>query len=108
MKLNPFLFRGFEPSRELDEAASRSMASALVLSPSDSIPFGYIVKDRDKYRGHLEICSSHGVFSAYATSDQPEAVLGKLKARILKQLKRWRRSRFNPPVPSHPLQENFV
>lgn len=108
MRLNPFLFKGFEPSQELNEAANRSMASALVLSPNDSIPFGYIVKDKHLYRGHIEICSSHGVFSAYATSSDPEAVLGKLKARILKQLKRWRKSRFSPPTPAHQPLEIFA
>lgn len=108
MKLNPFLFHGFEPSRELDEGTNQSLISVLVLSPNDSVPFGYIVKDRDRYRGHLEICSSQGVFSAYAAGARPEAVLGKLKARVLKQLKRWRKSRSNPPVPPLPMRENFA
>jgi hypothetical protein len=108
MRLNPFLFRGFEPTPELNEAANLSMASALALSPNDSIPFGYIVKDKDRYRGHLEICSSQGIFSAYATSVEPEVVLAKLRARILKQLKRWRKNRFSPPTPAHQTLEIFA
>ena len=101
MNLNPFLFKGFEPSKDFNEVANLEMASALSLAPRDSIPFGFIVMDGERYRGHLEICSSYGIFSAYATGLRPEEVLGKLKARILKQLKRWRKSRFPPPTPAH-------
>ncbi|HEX4926240.1 MAG TPA: hypothetical protein VFV50_19255 [Bdellovibrionales bacterium] len=97
MKLNPFMYRGFDPSRELDDSANGALVSALILSPNDAIPFGYIVKDRSLYRGHLEICSSHGIFSAYASSTDPVVVVEKLKGRILKQLKRWRKSRYSPP-----------
>jgi hypothetical protein len=96
---NPFLFRGFEPSYELNLAANVVLAAALELAPEDSITFGHILKDKNIYRGHLEICTSCGIFSAFASSDDPSKVLSKLRARILKQLKNWKRSNF-PPIPT--------
>lgn len=96
---NPFLFKGFEPSYELNLAANVVIAAALELAPEDAISFGHIMKDGNVFQGHLEICTSCGIFSAFATSDDPMKVLNKLRARILRQLKTWKRSHF-PPIPS--------
>jgi len=96
---NPFLFKGFEPSHEFSQASNLVLSAALELAPRDAISFGYISKSKSDFRGHLEICSSHGVFSAFAAAGDPETVLSKLRARILKQLKRWKRSSF-PPIPA--------
>jgi hypothetical protein len=96
---NPFLFKGFEPSYEVSTASNLVLNLAMEMAPADAISFGYLIKDKNSFCGHLEICSSHGIFSAYATSNDPEKVLNKLKSRIVRQLKHWKRTRF-PPIPN--------
>ena len=96
---NPFLFKGFEPSYEFSAASNLVLNAALELAPKDAISFGFITKNDKVFRGHLEICSSCGIFSAFASGRTPEVVLNKLRTRIFKQLKRWKRTSF-PPIPT--------
>lgn len=104
---NPFNFKGFEPTAEFYEASNLVLAAALELAPKDAISFGQIVKNKNIFRGHLEICSSCGIFSAFAAASDPQTVLNKLRSRIFKQLKRRKRSSF-PPIPTAPRPFEFA
>jgi len=77
------------------------------LAPSDSCIKAEIFKDRNFFKGRINIKSISGEFSSEARSSTVQALTSILGASVEAQLNNWKSSRFEDVIHDNPLQHHF-
>lgn len=88
-------FKKFSPKEEIKNLIHKIADKIHLESPSDSSLKFVISKYKNKFRGYCRVASQIGIFVADEYGDQPEGVVAKIEKEMSRQLKIWRRCRFN-------------
>lgn len=88
-------FEKFSPKEELRQLFSDVADKIHMEAPSDSCLKLVVAKGKKKFKGSCRIASKVGVFIAETCSPNPEVALAQIEKEINRQLRGWKRSRFN-------------
>lgn len=87
-------YLNFEPTDGFQLYADSLITRLMELAPYDSIQFSAIEKQGKVYTCMIEIVSLIGRFKARIEAADPKSALEESRRRIIRQLSKWHRSRF--------------